>query len=1052
MSSRVEVSPSPRKQQTPGAFPSADDEPPSPTIISNQISLSQAVWERKAEYTTSHTTRIKVGTWNVAALSGTTKDLGAWFVDGKGVSKELSGTKFSAGDAANARDIESPQVQEDRRTKKSSTLPKNDFGALQGGDDVGLYVLGLQEIVDITSVAETLRSYSDPQPTGKWKRSVEVALPKGYQLVVEQQLVGLYLVIYASPSIAPIISSISTSKVGTGVMGSLGNKGGIAARIILGETTRMVFVNCHLTAGTEKGSLERRNWDSAQIQSRAKFEPVYSGGGVMEEFSESIGDEDFAFWFGDLNYRLESMPGDDVRRLLMVHTQKMYKDAVVGHLSIGQTDSELSHRASSLSMRGKEESGLENDRSSSPFLANENDDSAPSFLISSDSGFTDPANDPASLQTTISSLIPHDQLLLQMRTGKAFHEGWQEGPIEFLPTYKYDVGSVGMFDSSEKQRGPSWCDRILFRTRRHRLEYLQRVKEAEEVKRRDEELKNRGFEDLAMQDESVLFEYDPDIDGAHDEYDPDENDVKASEIVLTQAGFDVKLHLDHYSSHQRVLSSDHKPLDAVFTLTYDAVDPDLKMKVHQEVARELDRAENEGRPTVTVVIDHRQDKKVNIDSKADSQRFEGVNFGDVRYDCAKVRNITIANTGRVPATVGFVDRTVDHGQSGSVAPSWLRISFDRAGDNKNTNPNALREYTLDPGEAANVELTLLVTDVSQVRKLNDSNESLEDVLVLRIRDGRDYFLPLRGVWLQSVMGRSLDELVRIPEGGVRRLQNPRSDVPSTGTEGVKWSAPRELFRLTETIEKLVERSIAEWGMKGKEDPPRWEEHVGWPFAPMAGEQENDKRKQELKANIREGLDSESDFKLSFHPKVASSTDGLEAVAETLLEFVTNLEDGVVTVEIWAAIEKQMVDREKTKETRQTAEEERTWISELLSSAPTHSISFTFITSMLSRVVNEIASSSTSTSTSTRLLESERKVTRSSKDSTRSYHPELSQSSTEQRREDCISNFAAIFAEPIIRASSQLTTTTTTSTTAKDKERKAREARKKALIELFVRLD
>lgn len=1039
-SRRVEVSPSPRKQHTPGAFPSADDEPLSPTIISTQISLSQAVWERKAEYTTSHTTRIKVGTWNVAALSGTTKDLGAWFVDGKGVSKELSGSKFSAGDAANAMDIESPNAQEDRRTKKASTVPKNDFGALPGGEDIGIYVLGLQEIVDITSAAEALRSYSDPQPTGKWKRAVKDALPKEYQLVTEQQLIGLYLVIYASPSVAPIISSVSTSKVGTGLMG-FGNKGGIAARIILGETTRMVFVNCHLAAGTEKGSLERRNWDSAQIQSRVKFEPIYNGGGVMEEFSESIGDEDFSFWFGDLNYRLESMPGDDVRRLLMVHTQKLFKDAAC-HPSIGQAESELSDRVSSLSMLGKEGLRLGDDRSSSPLRTNGNDDSAPSFLISSDSGLIDPANDPASLQTTISSLLPHDQLLLQMRTGKAFHEGWQEGPIEFLPTYKYDVGSIGEFDSSEKQRGPSWCDRILFRTRKHRVEYLQRVKEAEEVKRRDEELKKRGFDDSSLQDESVLFEYDPDTDGVQDEYDAVEDESKNSEILVTQAGFDVRLHLDNYSSHQRVLSSDHKPLDALFTLTYDAVDPDLKMKVHQEVARELDKAENEGRPTVTVVIDHNQDNKVNIESKADIQRFEGVNFGEVRYDCPKIRNITIANTGRVPATIGFVDRTVDPGPSGGVAPSWLKISFDRASDNRNENPNALREYTLEPGDAANVELTLHVTDVPLVRKLNDRNESLEDVLVLRIHDGRDYFLPLRGVWLQSVMGRSLDELVRIPEGGVRRLQNSRLGVHSTETEGVKWSAPRELFRLTELIEELVERSMAEWGMKGKEDPPPWEEYLGWPFAHRSREQGNYREEQNLKANIRESLDSESDFKLLFCAE-CTSIDRLEAVAETLLEFVTNLEDGIIAVEMWAAIEKQMLNREKMDQSRQTAEEERTWISELLFSAPIHSISFTFITSMLSRITNEIASSST------RPLESEREVTRSSKESSRSHRLEPSQKPLEQRREDYIGAYAAIFAEAIIRGTSPLTTTTVT---AREKERKASESRKKALIELFLQVD
>ena len=52
---------------------------------------------------------------------------------------------------------------------------------------------------------------------------------------------------------------------------------------------------------------------------------------------------------------------------------------------------------------------------------------------------------------------------------------------------------------------------------------------------------------------------------------------------------------------QRVLSSDHKPLNAIFTLKYDAVVPELKAKVHAEVAKDLDKAENEGRPNVTVV-------------------------------------------------------------------------------------------------------------------------------------------------------------------------------------------------------------------------------------------------------------------------------------------------------------------------------------------------------------------------------------------------------------------------------------------------------------------
>jgi hypothetical protein len=38
---------------------------------------------------------------------------------------------------------------------------------------------------------------------------------------------------------------------------------------------------------------------------------------------------------------------------------------------------------------------------------------------------------------------------------------WEEMPINFAPTYKYDPGTC-TFDSSPKQRQPSWTDRILF--------------------------------------------------------------------------------------------------------------------------------------------------------------------------------------------------------------------------------------------------------------------------------------------------------------------------------------------------------------------------------------------------------------------------------------------------------------------------------------------------------------------------------------------------------------------------------------------------------------
>ena len=203
-------------------------------------------------------------------------------------------------------------------------MPKNDHASVPGDDDISLYVLGLQEVVDISSAAEALRPYTDPATAAKFKAAMQYHLPQGYQLVAEQQLIGLLILVYASPTIAPEVRCVSTTSVGTGLMGYMGNKGAVTARIVLGETTRLVFINSHLAAGADKASLERRNWDAAQIVSRTKFDPITDPLGLTQPSVEGIGDEDFAFWVGDLNYRLGGMPGDDVRRILMLHTRNEY--------------------------------------------------------------------------------------------------------------------------------------------------------------------------------------------------------------------------------------------------------------------------------------------------------------------------------------------------------------------------------------------------------------------------------------------------------------------------------------------------------------------------------------------------------------------------------------------------------------------------------------------------------------------------------------------------------------------------------------------------------
>src|SRR5688572_3183651 len=58
------------------------------------------------------------------------------------------------------------------------------------------------------------------------------------------------------------------------------------------------------------------------------------------------------------------------------------------------------------------------------------------------------------------TLFEYDQLKRQQRERKVLI-GFNEGDIKHMPTYKYNPGS-DVWDSSEKNRPPAWCDRILW--------------------------------------------------------------------------------------------------------------------------------------------------------------------------------------------------------------------------------------------------------------------------------------------------------------------------------------------------------------------------------------------------------------------------------------------------------------------------------------------------------------------------------------------------------------------------------------------------------------
>lgn len=89
-----------------------------------------------------------------------------------------------------------------------------------------------------------------------------------YSLVFSKQLVGMLLCIVVRDVHSPYVKDIKSNVAGCGLMGKMGNKGGVAIRFKLYDST-LCFVNSHLSAHAENA--QRRNQDYKEICRRIVF-------------------------------------------------------------------------------------------------------------------------------------------------------------------------------------------------------------------------------------------------------------------------------------------------------------------------------------------------------------------------------------------------------------------------------------------------------------------------------------------------------------------------------------------------------------------------------------------------------------------------------------------------------------------------------------------------------------------------------------------------------------------------------------------------------------
>ncbi|XP_053397394.1 inositol polyphosphate 5-phosphatase OCRL-like [Mercenaria mercenaria] len=225
-----------------------------------------------------------------------------------------------------------------------------------------------------------------------------------------------------------------------------------------------------------------------------------------------------------------------------------------------------------------------------------------------------------------------------------------------------------------------------------------------------------------------------------------------------------------YRSHPTLRISDHKPVSALFDAGIKVVERHRYKKVYEDIMKKLDRLENDYLPQVTLA----------------QKEFV---FKDVKFAQPQEQILAVANIGQVPVTYEFINKLDED----SHCKPWLKVNPVQA--------------VIPPGDSCEISLEVTV-DKTLAYRFNCGHEKIEDILVMHLHGGKDFFIPITGNYVVSSFGSSVEALVQmhgpireVPTEQLVDLERPGSlDNVDILKEGVRlYACPKEIFRLVDHI-------------------------------------------------------------------------------------------------------------------------------------------------------------------------------------------------------------------------------------------------------------